>query len=82
MFLLWKRDPKRQRHVFAFIEHRYLRGGSRRSDRRFHLLCFEKFKQQGGRRFNLHTQYAVMRAAIQLKDKIFEVLIPEPTDVV
>ncbi len=55
-------NPINGRHVYATIRHLYKDGGSRDSDRRFHPVCFWRFKVAGGRPYNPHTEYEVIES--------------------
>jgi hypothetical protein len=51
-----------QRYVHAVIEHEYKHGGTRTTDRNFHVSCFEKFETVRGRPYNPHTNYEVLES--------------------
>ena len=46
--------------VEASIEHGYKHGGSRVSERRFHVPCLERLKDEGTRPWNPETAYTVL----------------------
>jgi hypothetical protein len=39
-------NRRRQTHVHAIIEHQCANGGRRRSDRNFHVSCFQEFRRE------------------------------------
>jgi hypothetical protein len=65
-------NPQHQRHVHATVEHIYKHGGSRHSDRRFHLTCFDKFLEFGGRPFNPFTTYDAYDAVVERNGEVLE----------
>jgi hypothetical protein len=54
----------RQPHAHATIRHDYKHGGSRVTDRNFHLSCIEKFEAIGGRPYNPDTNYEILEKEI------------------
>lgn len=64
-------NRNKQTHIHAEIQHQYKNGGTRESDRNFHVSCFEKFECQDGRPFNPYTRYEVLSA---------ETVQPQPSE--
>jgi hypothetical protein len=52
-------NPHHQTYIQAQTTAHYKRGGQRFATRNFHLSCFEKFEDLGGRPFNPFTDYTV-----------------------
>jgi hypothetical protein len=63
-------NTQHQSHVHATVEHNYKYGGSRLSDRRFHLKCFDKFLEFEGRPYNPHTDYNAYNAVVERAGEI------------
>jgi hypothetical protein len=51
-------------HRLALIRHGYKNGGTRVSERRFHVPCFDRFEAYGGRPFNPHTTYQTLGSSL------------------
>ncbi len=63
-------NPQIQPHVHATVEHQYKHGGFRESERDFHLSCFNKFLEFGGRPFNPHTTYHAYDPVVERDGKV------------